>query len=369
VSELDLTDRLRLYAILKGGIAVLEPLQSEVATMLGISQGDVKSGTHISKRDRFTFLIATTRDGHDVFIKASANDDLREALKREAYAAMIGKRLDLPMIRAYPFRNGQFYGEHNGVGAVVLEMLPHDQWLFCDDLAADLPNLDTSTVVRMADSCAEIIAQISGQELPSDIDPTPLLHTIGAAPRFRSSDVLNTHLISTCTPPVLRNLANIFVTGVDARGAWLQEQLKHAGRYIDMYDVRPGANEYWMYHGDCSTSNLCLHRDTDASRPFVTFDNEYFSVCRSSPLAVMCDLANLFGRCWANQTLQESFLRAVKAKLMPRRGEMVKQLLHASIMVGTMNLARFAMDTTHHEHPMSVALLTRLPRNLAIISE
>jgi hypothetical protein len=120
--------------------------------------------------------------------------------------------------------------------------------------------------------------------------------------------------------------------------------------------------KWYFYHGDLAPVNIALRRDTKgAGEQALVFDFEYASASPIREYAQLCDLANLYGRCWPNETLHDAFTRSAAIVFPP-------PLFQAMVVMGTLGLTQYPIsDPNHPEFEMARTLLERFEQHLDLV--
>lgn len=344
--------------------------RSKVAKCLGTNPDMVYDASEeIGHKTRYEFYFVTRPDGDDLFVKVASTPELNESLNREATATQIAKKLGVPckdvaLIKT-PDGDKQ-YSEIDGKGIIALELLDSHDWEFLAT-PEQLATLEGSQKEQLVSAAVASIRNLSGIEVPKDIDTSSLRFGDTAHPRYKSPDSVSKEFDEN--ERVADMAAEVFADDSDARAATFRGLNQELRVLVDhLNTLNPPDGRQYFVHGDMAPNNMCVSKGDD--RKSLVLDFEHAGKTEYRMLAKLTDMSNFIGRCWPNPELKRDLLRSLLDSESDELGpDDSYRLVRSATIFGALLLAKYGMAHDHPEHKMSVAILNQLEEDLKTIDD
>lgn len=308
-----------------------------------------------SNNSRFLFAFSETPDHkQDGFIKIAKIDDrnMHQQLRRESETMNVAVKLGIPTIKQY-----DEYAEFpEGYAAVHYEKLDSEN----GDLLSSA-ELIASAPPEYGEWEAKALLKTSGVEIPSDID-TAIFKKDGrnASPEtfwrvWKESEdkVLNIpeEKQKILDPQQIKDIQDV----INELKPILEALIKDANE----------ENKYFFAHNDAAPDNTFFDTKTNKA---ILLDFEHSGVTRNRILAQLTDFGNFYAKSWPNPEMQSSFI----STLMEQSARSIHEsyiISKATILFGTLYLAKYAMDPNNKDHLMAKLILKSLPNQLKNLEE
>jgi len=342
--------------------ARIHELKTEVAGALGRKAGDVVVG-NFNRESRFLTGFTSSTEKRPGFFKMSSDNPNPEEAKRskdqiakESSGTTLAGELGIPSVKVLT----NYKETANGKGILELEQLNAENGTF---ISAELVESADSKYGRMA---ALSLMAASGKEIPPHITAQGVndgdwrnksLETFQAV--WGDSDTIfdpkhSGTLSQVVNPQSLKQVADTTLSA-------LQEE-------IPLHDT---PDKRFFVHNDAAPNNMFFEEPTAGSEGrTLLLDLEHSGYTTNKFLAQITDLGNFYGRSWANKDMQQTFIKGI-LEAPPEDTQDTPEhrykLAKAAIVFGTLYLAKYGMDPTHPEHPMTRKLLGNLGNNLTFL--
>lgn len=344
-------------------------LQQEVAVALGRSPQGIELcnlDAYIKGRSRFLILKGFTRKTDEKpagFFKMSTDTTLqtdpevagksKKQISNEWSRTKFALANDVPCVRILT----DCRETASGKTILELEQIDPDSGTF---IPAEL--VETADPVYGKRAAIALMA-VSGKEIPPDVSTDGVSGDDWRNKSLESfldvwheSDKIfdrqYTDVVSKVVP--LEKLKQITAAALSELTEEIPKHLTPDRKYFVHNDVAPNN----LFFQDASVEN-------EAKTLFLDF--EWAGYTNNRYLAQLTDCGNFYGRLWANKDMQQTFIQGVINAPTQDSLEYRYQLAKASIVFGTIYLAKYGIDPNHKEHQMSVKLLKSLEENLAFL--